>query len=498
MSNHSENNENKMPETKHSNQDLVSSPNKNEVTTESLSVVKLRIELEQLFNEISLLREKDFQNSAKIKDLQDQLREAERQVSLHTFTQTEDKTCEIEAIRKHYAEKVDIIVQSETDKIQRDLREAIHLLRTKDELVDQLKNKILQLEAQCQAKEHIRNVLATKLKNQEDLIVLFERNYNSIREQMGDMQKKFEKEKLYVENLKKTHESLIETHRIQKAALEQLKLENQDKETKLESQKESFTKLAHHLQQQTLALDKALSQIKAERETQELMKIQLDTLRCEKEDIFHKFDMSQRLLTESTNLLKTKEDEVTKLKAEIEELQKSRAETNSKESLNETLQKEIEVLREQLKVAQEHLKEQTQALHKALANEKVAVQQVETLQKRVDLLIEQNTTAVQNSQVAKEKIASLESTIQALQQQFQNAQTKNNELQKKLQLLERPVTEQSQFANSNINTDRVVSREMIRQTHPLSAAANPPSSLVMATEVREDATPIVSVKFFVN
>jgi chromosome segregation ATPase len=96
-----------------------------------------------------------------------------------------------------YTEQLDIIIQSEREKVQRDLKEANHLIKAKDELIIQLKDKVSQLESQCQAKDRVGNSLALKLKNQEDLIALFEKNYNSLRAQISDLQLKFEKEKFY-------------------------------------------------------------------------------------------------------------------------------------------------------------------------------------------------------------------------------------------------------------------------------------------------------------
>jgi hypothetical protein len=167
----------------------------------------------------------------KIKELQEQLQLAQKQANQNAFVQSDDQHCEIETLRKkvsikelyqvvvffsglkieivlielyctiqqlfQYTEQVDIIIQSEREKVQRDLKEANHLIKAKDELIIQLKSKVSQLESQCQAKDRLSNSLALKLKNQEDLIALFEKNYNSLRAQISDLQVKFEKENLY-------------------------------------------------------------------------------------------------------------------------------------------------------------------------------------------------------------------------------------------------------------------------------------------------------------
>jgi cell division septum initiation protein DivIVA len=52
------------------------------------------------------------------------------------------------------------------------------------------------------------------------------------------------------------------------------------------------------------------------------------------------------------------------------------------------------------------------------------------LQKRIDSLIEQNSTTLQNSQVLKETIATLEKQAQELHQKIVETQKEKNELQK--------------------------------------------------------------------
>lgn len=77
------------------------------------------------------------------------------------------------------------------------MEESNHLIKAKNELIDQLKGEILQIGSQLKTKEQTIDSLSQKLNNYNKLVTSFETNYNSLRTQVAELHTKFEKEKAY-------------------------------------------------------------------------------------------------------------------------------------------------------------------------------------------------------------------------------------------------------------------------------------------------------------